>query len=188
VGLVVALVAAANAYVVASTRARIVGSVEEAPARPVAVVLGNRVFPDGRASDGLAERLRVALALYRGGRVQRLFVSGAVHGPEYDEPGVMAAWLMRRGVPAGAITLDRTGHRTAATMAAAAAAGIREALVCTQSYHLPRALYLARRAGIDAVGVPAQHGGSDGTELRFRIFLRESLARFETVIETALRH
>jgi SanA protein len=181
-------VVAANVYVFASTRGRIVSSPEVAPARPVAIVLGNRVLPDGRPSDTLAERLRVGLALYVEGRVQRVIVSGAFYGvDEYDEPGAMAAWLVRHGVPASAITLDRTGHRTAATMAAVAAMGIREALVCTQGYHLPRALYLARRAGIDATGVAARNGPSEHGERRFRIFLRESLARAESVVETALR-
>jgi SanA protein len=188
-GLVLLLVfiVVANVYVLSSTRPRIVASPEAAPPRPVAIVLGNRVRPDGLPSDGLAERLAVALALYKEGRVSRVIVSGAVHGADYDEPVVMAAWLLHHGVPEGAITQDRTGHRTAATMAAAAAMGVRSALVCTQGYHLPRALYLARHAGIDATGVPAREGASEVGERRFRIFLRESLARAETVIETALR-
>jgi SanA protein len=33
--------------------------------------------------------------------------------------------------------------------------GVRDAIVCTQDFHLPRALYLARHAGIDAVGFVA---------------------------------
>jgi len=180
-------VVAANAYVIGATRARIVSSADVAPPRPVGIVLGNRVDPSGYPADALAERLRVALALWQAGRVRRLIVSGLVRGEEYDEPRAMAAWLVRRGVPADAITLDPTGHRTAATMAAAAAMGVRQALVCSQGYHLPRALYLARHAGIDALGVPAPDGASDGPEIRFRIFLRESLARAETVLEAAVR-
>ena len=66
----------------------------------------------------------------------------------------MAAWLEARGVTRADVA-GPGGHRTAATMADAAAVGARSALVVTQGYHLPRSLYLARRAGIDAVGVPA---------------------------------
>jgi len=182
-----ALVVAGNVYVLTATRARVLASVDVAPPRPVAIVLGNRVMPDGHPADALAERLGVGLALWQAGRVRRLIVSGLVRADGYDEPKAMAAWLVRRGVPADAITLDPTGHRTAATMAAAAAMGVREALVCSQAYHLPRALYLARHAGIDALGVPAREGASDNPEMRFRIFLRESLARAETVIEAAIR-
>jgi SanA protein len=187
VAVTVALIAAADLYVVASTRARIV-DIAAAPARPVAIVLGNRVYPSGSPSAGLAERLRAALALYQSGRVPHLIVSGAVHPEDgYDEPAVMAAWLEAHGVPAAHITLDRGGHRTAATMADAAALGVRQALICTQPYHLPRALYLAHRAGIDALGVAAASGRSEGAYRWLRGFVRETLARAETVVEVAVR-
>jgi SanA protein len=187
-GFGLALVVATNAYVVATTRARIVPAVVAAPARPVAIVLGNKVFPDGRPSRSLAERLRTALLLYRAGRVARIVVSGASHG-DYDEPGGMAHWLISRGVPARDVVLDRGGHRTAATMADVAAMGVRSALVCTHGYHLPRALYLARHAGIDAVGVPAVDAEGENDE-RWKgpvTFVREALARTETVFEVAVR-
>mgnify|MGYP000455688353 CR=1 FL=1 len=38
-------------------------------------------------------------------------------------------------------------------MLRAAGAGVRAAVVCTQRFHLPRALFLARAAGIEAVGL-----------------------------------
>jgi SanA protein len=183
----VALIAAANAYVVASTRASIIRDVAAAPARPVAIVLGNKVNEGGLPSTGLAERLRVALALYQSGRVPRIIVSGAARPDGYDEPAAMAAWLEARGVPAAHVTLDRGGHRTAASMADAAAMGVRQALICTQPYHLPRALYLARRAGIDALGVAAGRGRVDGPYDWLRGFVRETLARAETVVEVAVR-
>jgi SanA protein len=144
------------------------------------------VFPDGLPSRGLAERLRVGLVLYRMGRVSRVIVSGAAH-EGYDEPGAMARWLIARGVPADRVVLDRGGHRTAATMADLAAMGVRAALVCTQAYHLPRALYLARHAGIDAVGVPAVDPGGEALDHWLPNLIRETLARSETVLEVAVR-
>ena len=149
-------VGAGNAWVFAAASGEVAASVADAPERPVAIVLGNRVFSDGSLSRELAARVRVALELYRAKKVQRLFLSGAAH-PElsYDEPGAMAGWLERRGVPREAMILDRGGFRTAATMADAAARGFRAAIVCTQAYHLPRSLYLARHAGIAATGVAA---------------------------------
>ncbi|HEY7371504.1 MAG TPA: ElyC/SanA/YdcF family protein [Polyangia bacterium] len=180
-----AFVTAANLYLIASSRPAVVAGVAAAPARPYAIVLGNRVFPDGTPSDELAARLQTALALHRAGRAGKLVVSGMVRGA-YDEPRAMAAWLEARGVPAGDIVRDGGGHRTAATMADAAALGIRSALVVTQDYHLPRALYFARHAGIDALGVPAP--SRIGRRLvAARVFLRESAARAETVVEVALR-
>jgi SanA protein len=180
----VLLAVVGNAYVLAVTRDRRLASIEAAPARPYAIVLGNRVFPGGEPCTELEDRLVAARALYAAGRVQHIIVSGSVGpDPDYDEPAGMAAWLQAHGVPSAAIVRDAGGYRTAASMADAAALGARSLLVVTQAYHLPRSLYLAEHAGIDAIGVPApQHGRG----LMHR-FLREPMARAETVVEVALR-
>ena len=183
-----ALVGLASAHLVAAARAETAASVGAAPARPVAIVLGNQVLRNGSPSATLEQRLKVALALYRTGRARRLFVSGAAYpAAGYDEPAAMAAWLQARGVPAGDIERDGGGHRTAATMADAAARGVRGALVCTQAYHLPRSLYLAHAAGIDAVGVAADDVNPPGSLDAARVALRETLARAETIVEVAVR-
>jgi vancomycin permeability regulator SanA len=175
-----------NAYVISTTKDDVVAGVAAAPARPVAIVLGNTVFAGGALSWGLAARVRVALDLFRAGKVQTIVVSGAWNpGTGYDEPGAMGAWLEKRGVPRGAIVLDRKGHRTAATMANAAAQGHRDVLVCTQAFHLPRSLYLARHAGMRATGVPAEERGDRYDFTRSRV--REWLARAEIIVEVALR-
>jgi SanA protein len=172
-----------NVYVVETTAHDIVANVADAPARPVAIVLGNMVLPDGRLPWALESRVTTALQLYRAGKVQRLFLSGAANlDVGYDEPGSMARWLEARGVPRSAMILDRLGHRTAATMANAASQGIRDALVCTQAYHLPRALYFARHAGISATGVTSAPHGE-----RMRVFFREGLARPSAILEVAVR-
>ncbi len=71
-------------------------------------------------------------------------------------------------------------------MASAASEGMRDVLLCTQGYHLPRSLYFARHAGLRAIGVSAP----DHDRLNFegiRTFVREGLARPEAIIEVALR-
>jgi SanA protein len=178
-------ITAGSAFVVSQSRPFLAASVEAAPVRPYVIVLGNRVFPGGIPSPELGARLKTALALYRAGRAARVVVSGLAR-PDYDEPSVMQAWLVARGVPVEAIVVDLGGHRTAATMANAASVGVRSALIATQDYHLPRALYLARRAGIDAMGVAAPRTGND-LYRTLRVGLREAAARTETLVEVALR-
>jgi vancomycin permeability regulator SanA len=182
-----AWIAGSDLDVLATTRARELAAVADAPVRPYALVLGNRVFHGGVPSSELARRLEVGLALYANGRARRLIVSGMCRPEQdYDEPGAMAAWLEARGVPAADVILDRGGYRTAASMADAAAIGARSLLVVSQAYHLPRALYLAAHAGIDALGVPAVPG-----RRRFlyglHMAIRETAARAETVAEVWLR-
>jgi SanA protein len=177
---------AANLYLFRTTAPHIVPNVAAAPARPVAIVLGTTVFSGGILSVQLAERARVALDLFGAGKVQKIFLSGAYSAATgYDEPGAMADWLRRRGVPAEALILDRDGHRTAATMANAAAQGYRDVIVCTQAYHLPRSLYLARHAGLTATGIPAIHRGEIVEVVRGLV--REWVARTEIIAEVAVR-
>lgn len=126
------------------------------PPLPVAIVLGARVYRDGTVSLTLEDRLQTAVELYRTGKVQRILVSGDHRTPANDEPLTMRRWLLDRGVPDQDIFLDHAGFRTLDTMQRAARVfQVRQAAVCTQEFHLARALFLARRAGIEAIGVPA---------------------------------
>lgn len=187
VALLGALVGAGNLYVFFQTRDRVLAGVADAPVVADAMVLGNRVFPGGVPCTELVYRLETGRALYAAGRTRRLIVSGLAHPAHgYDEPAAMAAWLEAHGVPAADVILDRGGYRTAASMADAAAGGVRALLIVSQSYHLPRALYLARAAGIEAWGVPAS-GPRKGITDRLRTGFRETMARVETIFEVLLR-
>ena len=122
----------------------------------VAIVPGARVFEDGTPSHALADRLHAALELYRAGRVQKILVSGDHGSGIYDEVNAMHAWLLDRGVSPEAIYLDHAGFRTLDTMFRASEVfKVRRAVICTQRFHLPRSVFLARAAGIDAVGLEA---------------------------------
>jgi SanA protein len=60
---------------------------------------------------------------------------------------------------------------------------VHDAVVCTQAFHLPRALYLARHAGIDAVGyVSDRHEYAQAASDR----TREAFARALAVVDVAL--
>ncbi len=183
--LLAALVAAANLYLVAAGRDAIVSDFAATPPRPYAMVLGSHVFPGGIPTRELAERLETGRQLYRAGLARRIIVSGAVR-PGYDEPDAMASWLERRGVAPADLVIDRGGYRTAASMADAAARGEEALLVVSQAYHLPRALYLARHAGLGAIGVPAREPGRPALDRVFT-FVRETTARAEVIVEVALR-
>ena len=69
----------------------------------------------------------------------------------------MRRYAIALGVPARDIVLDYAGFRTYDSLYRARDIfGIRQALLVTQSYHLPRALYTAHHLGIDAEGVAAE--------------------------------
>ena len=149
----VALAAAASGWILATTARRRVWRATQLPPCALAIVPGAKVYPDGRPSNPLWERLEAARELYVAGRVERILVSGDAGAPEHDEPAAMRQHLVARGVPAGAIVSDSAGHRTLATMVNARALAPGRVVVCTQAFHLPRAVFLARHAGLDAWGL-----------------------------------
>ena len=181
----IALIGVANAYLIARSREAVIADFSQTPARPYAMVLGSYVYKNGAPSRELAARLETGRKLYQAGLARRIIVSGLVE-PGYDEPDAMAAWLERRGVAAVDVVIDRGGYRTAASMADAVATGVEALLVVSQRYHLPRALYIARHAGLQAIGVPAPDVERALTDSIFR-FVRETTARAEIIVEVAAR-
>lgn len=152
-------------------------ALQDAPARPVAIVLGARVHGD-RPSNLLEDRLRAALELYRSGRCEKLLLSGAHHRDDYDEVGVMRQWLQDRGVEPDDLYLDHAGLRTFDSMVRARQIfGAEEVLVVSQGFHVPRAVYLGRASGLDAIGVAAPDGYRYPSSLVWRNATREHLAQ-----------
>lgn len=154
------------------------------PARYTGIVLGCRVNDDD-VSLCLEERLARALDLYRAGKVKRLLLSGD-HGQRgYDEVNTMKHWLVARGVPLDHIFLDHAGFDTYDSMVRARKVfGVDSALVITQAFHLPRAVYLAQHCGITAEGVPADPSG--GSSCRGSA-VREPMACVKAVFNATFR-
>ncbi len=176
------LALAMNLWIRHAARPYIHADLTTLPQRSTAIVPGASVFSDGTPSAALADRLRAALAVYRAGRVTQILASGVDEGRGYDEVGAMSRWLKTAGVPATAIVEDRGGARTFDTMERARRVfGVDSAIVCTQGFHLPRAVFLARHAGIDALGFRA-----DGRVYQdaMRDELREFFARIKAFLDT----
>lgn len=127
---------------------------DDVPEASVAIVLGAQVFPGGVPSGFLTARLEIAAALWRAGKVPVILVSGDDSAEHHHEATSMKAWLVARGIPEGAVVCDPEGHDTFATVARAIGVyGLSDAIVVSQSYHLPRALSAARALGLEAYGV-----------------------------------
>ena len=135
---------------------RLVVELPDAPVRPVAIVFGAGVRPGGRLSPMLADRMDTAIALYRAGKVRKLLVSGDNRFVDYDEPTAMYNYAVARGVPAEDVVRDFAGRRTYDTCYRANAIfGVENALLVTQRFHLPRAIFTCRNLRVDGLGVSA---------------------------------
>jgi SanA protein len=124
------------------------------PPRDVALVLGTSPGSLKNRNAFFEARMSTAERLWKEGKVRHFLVSGDNGSREYDEPTAMQNALVARGVPATAITCDYAGFRTLDSMVRARRVfGLGKVTIVTDDWHLPRALFLADAAGMDAVGV-----------------------------------
>ena len=132
--------------------------VDEVPARRVAIVFGAQVFPRGRLSPMLRDRVATGAALYHAGKVDLLLLTGDGENEIYSEPDAMARYARQLGVPDEAIVLDPGGFRTYdSCYRARDVFAVNSAILVTQEFHLDRALLLCNTLGVDAVGVAADY-------------------------------
>lgn len=188
VGVVLVLVAA-NGYVRLGARGAATANVRSLPRAEAALVLGAFVKPDGQMSSMLADRVQQAAVLWRAGRVERVLVSGDHHKWSYDEPDTMRKALLRAGVPARDIFTDHAGFDTWASMVRARKVfGVASAIVVTQGFHMPRALFLAQAAGLHANGLTADlHDyGTQGKVNRVRELVASVKASGEAVLQASV--
>ncbi|MFN9274904.1 MAG: vancomycin high temperature exclusion protein [Planctomycetota bacterium] len=185
--LVAALAFAAHQQVLAAA-APFVRAVADAPAADAIVVLGARIHADGRPYSLLVDRLVTAEDLWRHGKAPRIVLSGlGGGGVGDDEVAAMRRYLAGRGVPDAAMVDDPLGLRTIDTMRRCRDVyGVARALVVTNPFHVPRAVFLARSVGLEAHGVEAPYGHDYGTATMLRNRAREVAARVWAWCEVAV--
>ena len=118
------------------------------------IVLGAGVREDGTPSDILTDRLSTSLDILNMGVEGKLLLSGD-HGREgYNEVGTMKDYILKNSdIKEKDIFLDHAGFSTYDSIYRAKDIfKVESALIVTNEYHLPRALYLAEKLGIDAYG------------------------------------
>ena len=151
----------------------------------VALVLGAGLRPDGSPSLMLDDRLTAAADLYRGGRVKTILASGDHGSHAYDEVNAMRARLVELGVPDEDVFTDHAGFDTwSSVVRAKKVFGAEDVVVVTQRFHLARAIWLARRAGLDANGVAADKHAYGDKALTAQV--REVFARAKSVGEVLI--
>jgi len=154
----------------------------DAPAAPVAIVLGAGLNADGSPKPYLRVRLEDTLRLYRDGKIRAILVSGDHGQIEYDEVAAMTAWLTEHDVPADKVVADHAGFDTYdSCVRAYKIFGVRHALVVTQEFHVRRAVFLCQEAGIDVSGV-----GSPAPDNDTRYQVREVPAAIKATLDVVV--
>lgn len=123
---------------------------------PTAMILGASVKLDGTPSDALRDRVIVGIQLFKSSKVSYLLMTGDDGGFHANEVATMKRLAIEAGVPADRILVDEHGYRTYESCKRAVEVfHVTKAVIVTQRFHLPRALYLCSHLGMDAQGVSA---------------------------------
>lgn len=142
-------------YIDRTTEPYIFSAAAETPTSTVAMVLGASVVR-GEPSPILQERAEAALALYEAGKVQKILVTGDDSVEGFDEVSPVRRYFESEGVPPENIFLDHAGFDTYSSMYRARDTFlVRDVVIVTQAFHLPRAVFLARNLGLQAYGLEA---------------------------------
>jgi len=156
VGYILLLFIFANLWVWLVSRKSIIQITDTKPADAV-VILGAYVRPDGELSWILKDRLDTGLALYNQKTAPKILVTGDHGQKEYNEVQAMKDYLLGHGVPAEDIFMDHAGFDTYDSLYRARDIfQVKTAVIVSQNFHLPRAVYIAKRLGIKTQGVQAQ--------------------------------
>lgn len=148
------------------------------------IVLGARVYSNGTVSPILADRLDAGIEAYESGFADKLLLSGDHGRKEYDEVNGMKAYVAERNLPQEDIFLDHAGFNTYDSIFRAKRIfKAKSILISTQAYHLKRAVYIARRIGLEAWGIPADR--RDYPKMAY-YELREKAARIKDFIKVNL--
>ena len=145
----------------------------------VAMVLGGGIGSDNWPTDVVVSRLDASVELFEQGAIDKIIVSGDNRFEDYNEPEVMRDYLVNgRGVPPEAIQMDNAGRSTYESCERAKHVfQLDQVVLVSQRSHLPRALYLCRSFGINALGYPASSDHS-----RLSQSLRELAANVKAVL------
>jgi len=177
-----------DVWVSDSAKEKIYSSVKSVPKRDVALLLGTAKYVrKGKINYFYKYRIEATAKLYKSGKIKAVLVSGDNATRYYNEPARMRRDLIKMGIPKSKIYLDFAGFRTLdSILRAKEIFGLKKCIIVSQKFHLERALYIAKKSGVDAIGFVAKD--YPGTKAWLRMRLREYLARVKAFMDIYILH
>lgn len=178
-------IAWANYRIISYSRPYIYSDSNQLKETGVALLLGtSRYAPGGGENLYFRNRIDAASELFKKGVISNILVSGDNGQVEYNEPREMRRALEEAGVPDSAVTLDYAGFRTYdSVIRAKKVFGQKRLIIISQRFHLQRALYIARKNGMEAVGFEA---GAVPSSYSYMTNFRELFAKVQALLDVHL--
>ena len=182
VGILLLIVLGLDRWMSWKTAPYIFDDLQDLPYRQVGVVLGTaKYYRTGVINQYYRYRIQGALNAYNSGKVNYLLLSGDNHVKGYDEPSDMREALIALGVPDSCIVLDYAGFRTLDSVVRCKEVfGEDSITIVSQEFHNQRALFIANKNGINAIGFNSKEVNKNYS-LKTRI--REYFARVKCVLD-----
>ena len=176
---IVTIIASCNMIVIHYSKDRLYDNVKDIPYKEVGLLLGTSPrTKDGHANIYYTYRVEAAVKLYKAKKIGRILISGDGREKNYDEPKYIRRDLIKRGIPANKIILDRKGLRTFdSVIRAKEVYGYSEFTVISQKFHNERAVFLAGHNDMDAIGFNAKDAPNQKGKSAKRMRIRELLAK-----------
>ena len=180
--LVILFMIFSNVIIEQSTENEIYDVISNTPEKDVALILGtSRYTSMGYTNLFFKYRISAAADLYHMGKIKHIIVSGDNSVKEYNEPRQMLRALIALGVPEEAITLDYAGFRTLDSVVRCKKVfGQTRIIIISQRFHLERALFIANKYDIDAIGFAAK---DPPEKYSVKTRIREYFAKTKAVID-----
>ncbi len=170
-----------NIWIVSSAKWFVFSSVDfldkEVSSVDAVIILWAKVYSDGRLSWAVQERADQAIALRKAGKAKKILVSGDNRTRYYDEVTTIKKYLFNHDIPAEAVFLDFAWLDTYdSAYRAQHIFQIKSLLIPTQAFHVDRAVFLARKLGIDAYGISTDSPSQTPLQM---VYIREFFARWK---------
>lgn len=139
------------------------------------------MFGSHSLSETTRFRAEKAIDLYRKQKIQRILISGDHGQTDYDEVNALKNHLLSHGIPRDDVFTDHTGFDTYDSMVRAKKVFmVDDAVIISQDFHLPRAVFIANAVGLNAEGAVAK----DSPHLSLKYMEnREVLVRVKAFLE-----
>ncbi|MGY0425723.1 MAG: SanA/YdcF family protein [Polaribacter sp.] len=175
----IVLVFAANYSIEKNATNKTFSNASKIKKNKVGLVLGtSKILKNGRINLYFKYRINATVELYKKGKIDFVLVSGDNGNKNYDEPTDFKKELIKKGIPANRIFLDYAGFRTLDSVVRAKEIfGQISITIISQKFHNERAIYLAEKNGISAIGFNARDlSGKYGLKTRVREYFARTKA------------
>lgn len=171
-----------NKVIIDSAKSKLYAETNTIPFNKIGLLPGtSRSAGNGHINPYYYYRIQAAIKLLKDHKIKYLIISGDNGRKDYNEPEAMRSDLINAGIDSSVIYLDYAGFRTFdSVIRLKEVFGQDSVTIISQQFHNERAIYIASKEGITAIGFNATDvGNSPG----LRTQLREKLARVKVFLD-----